>query len=233
MGVIKSTDAPLSLSPFSMADIEKQAKLILLRARQQADQLLAAAQAEADLLKQQAASEGAADGRRQGLVQGLEEGKKAGHQQALNEHRAQFQQALQSLTNAMLEVERHRSELEANALAEVVRLALAIAQRVAKRQGVLDPDVLTANLHEAMKLVVAKTDLRIAIHPRQRKTLDAAIPQLQLHWPQLQHVRVVEDATVAPGGCKVLSENGSIDADLQTQLDRVAAELLPIRESAA
>jgi len=233
MGVIKSNDAPLSLSPFSMADIEKQAKLVLLRARQQADQLLAAAQTEAESLKQQATAEGVAEGRRQGLAQGLEQGKKAGHQQALNEHRAHFQQALQSLTNAMLEVERHRAELEASALAEVVRLAIAIARRVTKRQGILDPQVLTANLHEAMKLVVARTDLRIAIHPSQRKTLDAALPQLELQWPQLNHVRVVEDAAIAPGGCRVFSENGSIDADLQTQLDRVAAELLPVPEATA
>src|SRR5690349_1110072 len=130
MPVIKSSNAPASLSPFSMADIEKQAKLILLRARQQADQLLAASQAEAESLKQQATAEGAAEGRRQGLVQGLEEGKKAGHQQALNEHRTQFQQALQALSNAMLEADRHRAQLEAGALAEVVRLALAVARRV-------------------------------------------------------------------------------------------------------
>ena len=233
MGLIKSNVAPPSLSPFSMADIEKQAKLILLRARQQADQLLAAAQSEAESLKQQATAEGAAHGHRQGLAQGLEEGKRAGHQQALNEHRAQFQQALQALSNAMIEADRHRAELEAGALAEVVRLALAVARRVAKRQGMVDPEVLTANLHEAMKLVVAKSDLRIAIHPAQRKTLDEALPELQLSWPQLQHAKVVEDASIVPGGCRVLAENGSVDADLQTQLDRIEAELLPATESSA
>lgn len=227
MGLIKSSDAPPSLVPFSMADIERQAKLILLRARQQADQLLAAAQAEADVLKRDAAVTGRAEGRQQGLVQGLEEGKKAGHQQALNEFRAQFQQALQSLTEAMLQIEEHRADLAASALVEVVQLALAVARRVAKRQGTIDPAVLTANLQEAMKLVVAKIGVRIAIHPSQRKTLDAALPQLQLQWPSLAHVRVIEDEALLPGGCRVLSENGQIDAALDTQLDRIAAELLP------
>lgn len=227
MGLIKSSDAPRSLVPFSMADIERQAKLILLRARQQADQLLAAAQTEADALKRDATATGRAEGLQQGLAQGLNDGKKAGHQQALNEFRAQFQQAVQSLTAAMLQIEEHRADLAASALVEVVQLALAIARRVTKCQGIIDPAVLTANLQEAMKLVVAKTGVRIAIHPSQRKTLDAALPQLQLQWPSMAHVQVVEDEALLPGGCKVLSENGQIDAGLETQLDRIATELLP------
>ena len=227
MGLIKSSDAPLSLVPFSMADIERQAKLILLRARQQADQLLAAAQTEADSLKRDATATGRTEGRRQGLTHGLEEGKKAGHQQALNEFRTQFQQALQSLTAAMLQIEEHRADLAASALVEVVQLALAVARRVTKCQGIIDPAVLTANLQEAMKLVVAKIGVRIAIHPSQRKTLDAALPQLQLQWPSLAHVQMIEDEALSPGGCKVLSEHGEVDAALETQLDRIATELLP------
>lgn len=227
MGLIKSGDAPASLTPFSMADIERQAKLIVLRARQQGDQLLAGARTEAEALKRNATVVGQAEGRRQGLSQGLEEGARAGQKQALEEHRAQLRQAFEALTAAVNEIEQHRADLASSALTEVVQLALAIARRVTKRQGMIEPDVLSANLREAMKLVVAKIGLRVAIHPSQRHTLDGALPQLQLEWPALAHVRVVEDATITPGGCRVLGENGQVDADLQTQLDRVAAELLP------
>lgn len=227
MGLIKSSDAPTSLTPFSMADIERQAKLIVVRARQQADQLLAAARTEAEGLKRSESAAGQAEGRRQGLSQGLQEGAKAGQKQALDEHRLQLQQAFEALTTALNEIEQHRADLEASALVEVVQLALAIARRVTKRQAMIDPAVLVANLQQAMKLVVAKTGVRIAIHPSQRKTLDAALPQLQREWPAMAHVQVVEDPGITPGGCKVLGENGQIDADLQTQLDHIAAELLP------
>ena len=227
MGLIKSIDAPASLTPFSMADIERQAKLIVVRARQQADQLLAAARTEAEGLKRSASAAGQAEGRRRGLSQGLEEGARAGQKQALDEHRLQLQHAFEALTTAMNEIEQHRADLEASALVEVVQLALAIARRVTKRQAILDPAVLVANLQEAMKLVVAKTGVRIAIHPSQRETLDAALPQLLLAWPALAHVQVVEDAALAPGGCKVLGEHGQVEADLDMQLDRIAAELLP------
>lgn len=234
MGLIKSSNSPVAAAtPFSLADIERAGKVILLRAQQQAEQLLAATQAEAEILKEQARAEGLAAGRQEGTAQGMEQGKLAGQQLALNEYRERFQQAHAAFTKAASALDTGRGDLDANALAEVVKLALAIARRVTKRQGLLDPAVLTANLGEALKLVVHSTDVRVAIHPAQRATLDAALPQLRLQWPNLNHVRIIEDATLEPGGCRVFTEQGQIDADLAGQLDRIAAELLPVPEPVA
>jgi flagellar assembly protein FliH len=120
-----------------------------------------------------------------------------------------------------------RCDLEATALAEVVKLAIAIARRVTKRQGMIDPQVFTTNLEEAMKLVVQQVDLRIAINPAQRATLETALPQLGLKWPSLKHVEIIEEPAIAPGGCRISTRHGSVDADLDVQLDRIVADLLP------
>jgi flagellar assembly protein FliH len=231
MGLIKSTNTPPSLSPFSLTDVERHAKQILLRAGAQAEQLLAAAQVEGEELKRQAHEEGLEAGEREGTARGLEQGRQAGQQQALNEHRAQLQQALTAITTAMKSFDAQRADLEANALVEVVELAISIAQRVTKRQGLIEPRVLEANLTEAMKLAVHSTDLRIAIHPSQRATLDVALPQLGMQWPNLSHVQIINDPSLDPGGCKLFTTQGQIDADLQGQLDRIAAELLPMRHA--
>jgi len=227
MGLIKSSNAPATLAAFSMKDIETQAKALLIRARQQADQLLAAAQTEAQQLKVAAKAEGLAEGKREGMAQGLEAGKKSGEQAALAEHRAQFQQAIAALSAAANVLESQRAELEAAGVQAVVALAIAIARRVTKRQGLLDPQVLSANLEDAMRLVMDAADLRISIHPSQRQTLDAALPQLQMSLPKLKHAQFLEDETLAPGGCKILTGQGEVNADLQTQLDRIVADLLP------
>jgi flagellar biosynthesis/type III secretory pathway protein FliH len=227
MGLIKSTHTPSSITPFSMADIERHAKRVLMRAQQQAEQLLAAAQAEAELIRQQAQAEGLAQGTKQGVAEGTEQGKQAGLQQALAEHRAKLQQAVQSVSSAMSALNASRDELEAGALAEVVKLSLAIARRVIKRESIADPQILIGNLADVMKLVIQCVDIRIAIHPAQRSTLDAALPQLRLTWPNLTHVKIIDDASLEPGGCRVLTENGAVDADIWGQLDRITAELLP------
>jgi flagellar assembly protein FliH len=233
MPLIKSCNAPPAATPFSLADVERAAKMTLLRARRQAEQLLAAAQVEGEALKRDAHAQGLAEGRQEGVAKGLEEGRQAGHQQALNEHRAQLQQALAAVNKIATTLEASRSDLEATALTELVKLSIAITRRVTKRQGLLDPEVLTANLAEALKLVIHSTDVRVAIHPSQRATLDDAMPRLRLQWPNLVHVKVIEDTALDVGGCRIFTEQGQVDADLAGQLDRIAAELLPVPEHSA
>jgi flagellar biosynthesis/type III secretory pathway protein FliH len=57
--------------------------------------------------------------------------------------------------------------------------------------------------------------------------LEAALPQLKLAWPTLSHVELIDDATLAPGGCRICTARGQVDAALDAQLDRVVADLLP------
>ena len=151
----------------------------------------------------------------------------AGRAEALETHGLQFAQVLGALASAAGELDARRQDLEAEALREVVQLAAAIARRVTKQQGLIDEGVLTANLAEAMRLVVSTTDVRIAIHPDQRQVLEAALPQLRLEWPSLRHVELADDTNLAPGGCRIFTRGGRIDGDLDGQLDRVIAELLP------
>ena len=70
MGLIKSANSPSAATPFSLADIERAAKSILLRAQHQAEQLLAAALAEGEVLREQARAEGLAQGLRVGRRKG-------------------------------------------------------------------------------------------------------------------------------------------------------------------
>lgn len=227
MGVIRTSQLAAQPQAFSMRDIEGQARAILVRARQQAEQLLAAAQAEADQLKQQARSQGFAEGRTEGLAKGHAEGLAKGIEQALNENSAALSASVGTLTKAMAEIDAQRRDMQAEALREVIELSVAIAERVTKRQGQLDAEVAVANVNEALKLVVHANDVRIAIHPTQRAALESAMPKLRLQWPKLQHVELVDDERLAPGGCRVYSAEGEIDADLNEQLRRVAADLVP------
>jgi flagellar assembly protein FliH len=231
MPVIKSQNSPSGLMPFSMKDIEQQARAILLRAQQRAEQLIAQAQVAGEELKVAAVAQGRQEGRAQGLSEGKTEGAKAGHQQALNEHKQQFTQAFNALTTAAKDLNTSRKQLEAGAKADVVRLAVTIARRVTKKYGELDPSILTANVNEAMKLVVHASDVRIALHPSQHKTLTAALPQLKLQWPALEHASLIEDAQVKPGGCRIQAGQGQVDARLDTQIDMIADELLPSKSS--
>jgi flagellar assembly protein FliH len=139
-------------------------------------------------------------------------------------------EVLSTLAAAAAELDARRQDLEADALREVVQLAAAVARRVTKRQGLIDHGVLMANVTDAMRLVVSAADVRISIHPNQRAALEAALPHLRMEWPALKHVELFEDPTLSPGGCRISTRGGRVDADLDEQLDRVIAELLPEAE---
>ncbi|MDQ3081871.1 MAG: FliH/SctL family protein [Gemmatimonadota bacterium] len=226
--MIKSANAPVAMIPFSMKDIETQARALMNRAKERAEGLLVEAQKEAETLKAAARVEGLVEGKREGLAKGLEEGRKNGAQQALSEHRTALAQLIAALTQSAVDLDAARQQLEAEALTEVIDLAVAIASRVTKRQGLIDPQVLIANVNEAMKLVVSSSDVRIALHPSQKQTLLDALPLLELVWPALKHVQLIDEEALAPGGCRIFSRGGQIDADLDGQLDRIIADLMPV-----
>jgi flagellar assembly protein FliH len=225
MAVIKTTDQPPVLTPFSIRDIEVQAQSLLLRARRAAELLLGEAQREGEQMKAKAKVEGLAQGRLEGIRQGTEEGRKTGHDAALAEIKPQMAQVLTALTAVLTQLDAARHDLESDGIHEVVSLAAAIARRVTKRQAAIDPMVLTENIKEAMKLAVQAADVQIVIHPQQRETLASQLPRLKMEWPAVKHVELMEDEAVGLGGCRIMTRHGEVDARIDEQLDRVIADL--------
>ena len=227
MGLIKSQSAPATLAPFSMADIAKQANGILARAQSRADAMLVEAQHAAEEIRTHAHAEGLIAGQREGIAYGLKEGRETGRELALEEQRNDLTAVLNSITVGCAELNARRRELEAGVLQDLAGLALKIASRITKRQGELDPSILERNLAESLKLVIGMHRLRIAIHPHQMATLNDALPRLQLEFPTLDHVELVGDPLIAPGGCRLLTRQGQVDATLDEQLARITADLFP------
>jgi len=220
MGLIKAAaSAPIATVRLSLRDIEAEARAMVAEARQQADQVLQEAQRQAEQLIEEA--------RQRGYRQGHADGFQSARREMIEQHTQEIRQAIDALAGAAAIIESSRAELEKVALADVVRLALAVAARITRRQGLVDPGVLAENLREAVKLIIHRDKVRVAIHPSQRATLADAIAQLKLEWPAMQHVEIEEDQSLIPGGCRVTSGQGEVNADLNVQLDRIAAKLIP------
>jgi len=228
MGIIRANSLPTAPRAFSMNDVEDVAKRVLLKAKLQAENLLAAAMEEAEQLKAAAREEGAREGFDHGHAEGVKHGLEAGKQDAAKQHSAELKAVVKAFAAATADIEARRKELDAQALTGAVQLAIGIARRVTKREGLIDPAVLQANLAEAIKLSLNAGDLRVAVHPDQLAGLKAALPQLKMKIPAMKHVELLADPGVAPGGCRVYTRHGEVDADLDSQFDRVVADLLPL-----
>ena len=226
MPVIKSTTSPRYVA-FSMTDIEKEAAALLEGAKRRAVAILEMARQQAAEQRQKGHDAGLEKGRQEGHADGHAKGLEEGRLAAYNEHRGRLQELADAMTAVLRDFNAERAALATRATDEVPKLAVAIAERVTKRAGRLDPEVCQANATAALRLVMRSHDVKLHAHPDDCETLKLLLPTIQRRWPALTHVELVEDANLARGGCRVHTEGGLIDADLQTQLDRVAADLVP------
>jgi flagellar assembly protein FliH len=178
-------------------------------------------------LLHKAHNEGIEKGTAEGFAQGLTQGQQDGHAAALNEYREKFRDVLSALTSSVIELDASRQRLELEATTEVLQLAISIARRVTHRLARQDSSVVCDSVAEAMKMVVLASDVRIAINPQERAVLTETLPRLQVDWPATKHVELIDDPTIGVGGCRILTANGEVNADLDQQIDRIAAELIP------
>jgi flagellar biosynthesis/type III secretory pathway protein FliH len=123
---------------------------------------------------------------------------------------------------------------------DVLRLALAVAERITKRVVQTDAQVAAAQLEAVLGVIVRPTELTVRIHPDDREVLSAALPQIAARFSQARHIELVDDASLMRGSCVAATRAagggsggggamapGEIDASIQTQIDRIVEAMLP------
>lgn len=210
---------------FSLADCRQAGEQIIAHARQQAADILRQAEAGGRALAEQL--------RQQGYQLGLDEGRRAGHEQAHREARAAARQQAQqriaelssALTDALAAVNRDKHDVLAAAESGLIRLALAVAERICKLSVGRSTDVAAANVRELLQRVQHHHDLKLHLNPAQLDALRETVADCEARIAGLPHVTLVADADVPPGGCTITTATAQIDATIETQLQRIAEAL--------
>ena len=107
-----------------------------------------------------------------------------------------------------------------------VTLSTAIAERLVRAELAHRPEITVAWMREALQLATGSTELTIQLSPSDFQALRQQAEELSNCLASLGKTQVVADATIAAGGCRVVTEFGSVDMQLQSQLDRIAQELI-------
>ncbi|MBE3598025.1 MAG: hypothetical protein IMX02_04235 [Limnochordaceae bacterium] len=181
---------------------------------------LAQARRQAERAREQA--------REEGFREGIEAGREQGRREGLEEVQARLQATLQALRSAVEEAVRRRDEALRQADADVVKLALAVAERVIRREVSAGPQVTAAVLGSILQEMPQPAGrVVVRVHPDEHRLLTGM--QLDIPGrPGALEVTWVADPAVSPGGCRVETEMGSIDAGLETRLSGVAAAVMDV-----
>lgn len=153
-----------------------------------------------------------------GYLRGYNEGRKAAEEDVLQEIAA-----LAAVVGGVEEArERHFADLEPR----VVRLALAIAEKILHRQVALDPGIVVDVVRDGLRRLAGAESVTVRLAPEDVDLVKEHGPDLAAGFGDQSRIRVVADPAMPRGGCMIESEAGEVDARLETQLDEVGQRLM-------
>ncbi|MFG0306347.1 MAG: FliH/SctL family protein [Phycisphaerales bacterium JB040] len=214
--------------PLDLADQQRRADRLRLEAQREAESVLARAREEARALLDEARERGREEGLDRGLREGLERGREQGRDEALGSLRETIERLSEAWGRTLADFDERREAMLTDARTDVLRLAVAIAERVTHRAIEVDPGAASRQLEHCLELLTRPTQLRVAVHPGDLASLREALPGIVARFEHAMHAELIEDASLSPGSVVLRTESGGvIDASVRAQFDRIARELLP------
>lgn len=153
-----------------------------------------------------------------GRERGREEGRRAEREAlapgAAAEAERLRRQTIERMENIALERDRFLESLEQ----EVVRLALAVAARILRREAQMDPLLLTGAVRVALGQLTATSEFRLRVPAKEAdlwKETIALVPRLTAK------PLIVADESMRLGECALESKAGTVDLGIRSQLGEI------------
>lgn len=216
--VIKSGERPVvgrsgHLSTFNFDDMADRANDYLQDVRREAGRILDQARQEAEQIRSRA----------------REEGKQQAVDVATNRARAdlgeQLTSALPAVQQLVDELKQCRQQWIRQWENNVVHLAARIAARMMRREAAQDPDITLGLIRESLELAAGSGEITLRLNPADHATLKPQWELLEAELEKLAPIQTVPDPQVTPGGCRVETKFGTIDQQIEAQVERIVEEL--------
>lgn len=211
----------------SPSDYLVDAARVLEVAQAQASRLMGSARERAVELVaevERRTSERLDQARREAEEAGYEEGLRRGREEGLQ----QAQAVVEKLEALAQQVVRLREELLSLHEEDVVKLALAVAEKVIGRVSEEDQELAAQTVRHLLAQVAGAREIRIRVHPDD-------LPQVEPHqeaWKRLvegtRTLAIVADDRVAPGGALVETEFGAIDSGIESRFREAGEALMEV-----
>ena len=175
-------------------------------------------------------SKGTEEGRRlgfeQGRLKGIQEGAVVGRREEESRWKQEFSTTLGALAQSGREFQGMRDELLQETRTGVVRLAVEIAKKVIKREVLLCPEVILANVERAIDHIFRGCDVVLHLHPDDAEIVERTFKENPRWAEDLKEIEVRPSPDMDRGGCRLLSGAGVVDLTLESQLEQIEQCLL-------
>ncbi|MES2793176.1 MAG: FliH/SctL family protein [Planctomycetota bacterium] len=207
---------------FQYTDIEQRCDAQLQTAQAQAAQIVLDAENQAEELRAEAWQLGHTTGSLQAEAE-FEAQVEAEVQLRLQERLSHLVPALQAATTQLIQ---DREQILLQWESAAIQLSLTLAERIVRRELQMQPVAPRALIAEALQLTAGASAIVLRLNP----TDVAEIETHSADWQQLLatpvSLKIIADPQITRGGCLVETPQGEIDGRIETQLARLASELM-------
>ena len=201
--------APAALD-VAVDSAREEAAAILAQAREEAAAIIEAARAE----RQQLLEEARAAGAERGFQEGLERARAQA-----DRIRAEAESTRSEARQVLAEARRVYQQNISAAEGEIIALALSIAAKIIGREIELRPDIVVEIARQAIRQVAEGQHYTIYTDPAAAEVVRQHRAELLAEAAPGARLQVIADPGFTPGGCRVETENGFVDAGVDSQLE--------------
>jgi flagellar biosynthesis/type III secretory pathway protein FliH len=212
-GKVIRSGTPVQHSDFNLEDMSNNASRYLDTVRQQAAQILTQARQQAQETSAQAEQQG-----KQAAVE-------AATSSALAEVEARWQTLAPALQSAVEATSQLRHTWVRDWEENLLRLVVAVAERVVRGELTRRPEISHQWIRESLEMAAGGQRIKLLLNPDDYEALGEHRTTVADRFGDLSPTEIVPDPKITPGGCRVVTEHGHIDQQLEKQLARIEEEL--------
>lgn len=189
---------------------------LIEKARSESELIMKEASLEADRLLEQTRLEA-----EQNAEMIAEEAWQKGYSEGMEAARLQNEAILEESEEIRRSASEEHDSIMAGLEAEVVELALGVARKVVSAELATNRDVILQLVKEALDSCSVKNGAVLRVSPMDYDTLNEDMDKLQTMAEGADSLEVKKDSTLSQGDCIVETSFGSVDAGVETRLNRI------------
>jgi flagellar assembly protein FliH len=144
-------------------------------------------------------------------------GVREGEASARTRAAAEVQATLEKLAQSIADLAQLRSGLRKQAEGDTVKLSLAIARRVLRRDVAVDPDAMRGLVIAALEKLNSQEIYLVRASSGQAAEITAILRQSMPH----ARIEVIADGSLTPGSVMFETNHGNLDASVDSQLQEI------------
>ena len=171
-----------------------------------------AAEPDTETLRQLAYEEGLAKGEEKGFREGI---KKA-------------EPVVTRMQELLAELEGLWHHMVQTYEAQIIDLVGRAAEKVVLSHVSLDHETIKRSIQQAFGTIPEPVSATIEVNPKEMEYIETLKEDFFTQVKSLKHVSLIPNASVSPGGCRIKTDTGEVDATVESRLDAVRQSMMDV-----